>query len=76
LRLAQVNNDVTLSTSTNIATKATKAGITYNTKVGALLYKLLCKPVEGWRGRSAGGEEGGLLAAEPEGPVTGALLSQ
>jgi hypothetical protein len=32
----QVNNDVTLSTSTNIATKATKAGITYNTKVGAL----------------------------------------
>jgi hypothetical protein len=28
-----VNNDVTLSTSTNIATKATKAGITYNTKV-------------------------------------------
>lgn len=29
----KVNNDVTLSTSTNIATKATKAGITYNTKV-------------------------------------------
>jgi hypothetical protein len=31
--VAQVNNDVTLSTSTNIATKATKAGITYHTKV-------------------------------------------
>lgn len=29
----KVNNDVTLSTSTNIATKATKAGITYHTKV-------------------------------------------